>query len=45
MDLKLTTEELLDAPHSLPHYFRGELETEVGELQAGLLLDYQIHGQ
>jgi uncharacterized protein (DUF2164 family) len=40
MTLALTPQERDDAIHSLKKYFRSELEQDLGDLRAQLLLDY-----
>jgi uncharacterized protein (DUF2164 family) len=40
MPIALTAPETQEAIHSLQKYFASELEHEIGELQAKLLLDY-----
>jgi len=40
MALELTKPESADACASLRRYFRTELEQEISDLQAGMLLDY-----
>ena len=40
MAIELRKEQRKDAIQSLEQHLREELETEVGEMQAGLLLDY-----
>ncbi len=40
MPVKLTHDERKKALHSIGRYFSEELEHEIGEMQAGFLLDY-----
>lgn len=40
MAMQLKKEQRKDAIQSLQHYFAEELEQELGEMQAGFLLDY-----
>jgi uncharacterized protein (DUF2164 family) len=40
MSLELTTQESQEAMHSLKRYFTAELDVELSELKAKLLLDY-----
>ncbi len=42
MPLELTTQEADEAIHSLKKYFSTELDTELGDLRAKLLLDYVL---
>lgn len=40
MPLKFSTTERKDVLRSIGRYFAEELETDLGDMQAGLLLDY-----
>lgn len=40
--MKLSPQELAEATHSLKKYFAAELDQELGDLQARLLLDYVL---
>ncbi|MFD0893283.1 DUF2164 domain-containing protein [Luteolibacter ambystomatis] len=40
MSLKLPSSERKDVLRSLGRYFTEELDTDLGDMQAGLLLDY-----
>lgn len=40
MPLKLSSDQKKEALRSIGRYFAEELDTELGDLQAGLLLDY-----
>jgi uncharacterized protein (DUF2164 family) len=42
MAIELTAQETEEAMHSLKKYFSTELETELSELRARLLLDYLL---
>lgn len=42
MSIKLTTQETEEAIFSLKKYFASELEAELGDLRAKLLLDYLL---
>lgn len=42
MDIELTTQETEEAMHSLRKYFASELDAELSDLRAKLLLDYVL---
>ena len=42
MPLELTSQETEETIHSLKKYFSTELDTELGDLRAKLLLDYVL---
>jgi uncharacterized protein (DUF2164 family) len=42
MPVKLTPDQRKQAIHSISRYLQEELEQEIGEMQAGFLLDYLL---